>query len=468
MIRNGLQRDRRGVAGAVATMFVLLVVLAFINLYVTGYVPASMRTQEYDHMQQVYGEFSTMQLQNYNLESGKWPYPLTTTVALGTSGDAPFASPTEGQVSFSSTSFSATLNYRLGMPSSMPSSQHTFYENNSGSSTNEIGIQATFQPDTNGTFSSADTGPSGPGSFSPVYYVPENSTVTYAIYSSYVQNTAFSISVGGNGGLSLNNLTLIIYVYGSSNIVAVSGQGNNLSVWYISHGSYNELSDSGNPCGFIFDGRNDMAYVQDYGTGDTAPFGWPQFETIGQYYQLGGSISASVSNQFFTPQSIVYQAGAVILSQRNGAIMQNGPELSAINSSSTGAAVTLNLISMMGENTSASGSGPVSFTSTYFSNRSASISQYLGLNRVNALDLTINSAYAGAWSAFFTQSLSSLQNVSSNPQSALAGYGCVNPPGSAVTWGAYSLSVSGDVLHLSIYNIASLSLEVGYVQTSVS
>ena len=88
--------NREGVAGAVATIFILLIVLSFINIYIGAYVPSTMRTQEYNHMQAVYQEFSSFQLQNYVQQSGHWRYPLPTTFVLGSSGEAPFTSPTTG------------------------------------------------------------------------------------------------------------------------------------------------------------------------------------------------------------------------------------------------------------------------------------------------------------------------------------------------------------------------------------
>ncbi|MBX8643690.1 MAG: hypothetical protein KIY12_03050, partial [Thermoplasmata archaeon] len=67
--------NREGVAGAIATIFILLIVISFINLYLVGYVPVYMKSQEYSHMQELYGQFSSLQIQSYNLESGKWHYP---------------------------------------------------------------------------------------------------------------------------------------------------------------------------------------------------------------------------------------------------------------------------------------------------------------------------------------------------------------------------------------------------------
>ena len=472
MYRKGMHGDRRGVAGAVATMFVLLVVLAFINIYITGFVPAAMRTQEYNHMQQLTGEFSVFQQQNYNLESGGWPYPVTSTMVLGSSGDAPFASPTNGVMSFSTSSFSMSLSYALGLPLSLPSCNHDFYQNNTGTSTSPIGIHASFYTDSNNSFYTSSSGPApgpGPGgNTNPVFYAAQGSTVCYVINSSYVAKDDYDVFLGGNGGPTISNLTLVVYVYGSHNIIDFTGTGNNLTIWYISYGSDNQVFDNNNKCGFSFNGQNDKGYIQDYGTGDTSPFGWPQFRTIMQYSSLSGSLSASVGNQFYVPQTIVYQGGAVIVSQNGASVMQSGPEFRAVNGSSSGASVSLNLISLLGQSFSEAGTGAVALTTSYFSSNSISVGQYNGLNRINALNLTIHSAYASAWAKYFAFSLSNLQNVTSNPSVAYVGNGCTDLSTAPVTWGAYSLTVTGDTLQLSIYNIASLALETGAVQASAS
>ena len=49
---------------------------------------------------------------------------------------------------------------------------------------------------------------------------------------------------------------------------------------------------------------------------------------------------------------------------------------------------------------------------------------------------------------------------------ALVGNGCVDMSTPPVTWGAYSITVNGEVLQLSIFNVATLSLQIGYLQTA--
>ncbi|MBX8631046.1 MAG: hypothetical protein M1117_02590 [Candidatus Thermoplasmatota archaeon] len=483
--------NREGVAGAIATIFILLIVISFINLYLVGYVPVYMKSQEYSHMQELYGQFSSLQIQSYNLESGKWHYPLTTTLVLGTQGAAPFASPTQGQLSFSPSAFSMSISYPLGLPLAMPTCQHDFYENFTGTSSNKVGIHATFSPDKNNSFYSVQG--SGPAnSENPIYYVPQNSSVCYIINSSWVQSDDFDVFVGGNGGPVLNNFTLMVFLYGNNDIIDFTGQGSNQTIWYVSYGAYNQVFDGNNPCGFQFNGKNDKGYIQDYGAHDTAPFGWPQFQTVEQYDTVSGSLAAQVSNRYYTPQSVIYQGGGIILAQGGQSYFLNGPEIKAVNSSSSGASVTLNLVSLIGQNFSAAGNGPVSLSTSYFSNNSVVVGQYRGLNRINVLDLTIRSDYALAWASYLQHSLSSLQNVTEDPGIAFVGNGCIDmsggggpapnppppgggpsPPGGGsggmhyVTWGAYSLTVSNNTVELTLFNIAFLSLEVGTLQTSV-
>ncbi len=463
MYRKSLPGDRQGVAGAVATMFILLIVLMFITIYISGFVPVYARSQEYNHMQQLNEQFSAYQLQNYNLVSGNWPYPVTTTMNLGTAGIAPFSSPTTGSLTYSSSSFTATLTYQLGLPLSQPSCQHDFYDNMTGTQSNPTHAESYFIQSTSG-FSGPTLTLKNPNS----YYVPQHSTACLVINSSYINSSDFDVFLGTNFN-HLNNFTLIVTVNGHNNNIDFLGYGNNLTVWYISYGAYNNMFDFvGNSCGFQFTGHNDKGYVQNYGKGDAAPFGWPYFTSITQYATVGGSLAASVNNQYYTPQTLVYQGGAVILSQHRASIVQSGPQLSALNSSSTGATVALNLISLLGQNFTLSGNGPVSLTNTYFSGSNLSVGQYKGINRINVLNLSIQTSYASAWAKYFTTALSKLQNVTSNPLVAFVGNGCYDVTGTHVTWGAYSISVTGDTLNLSIYNIANLDIGIGYLQTTAN
>jgi len=487
-----LYADRKGVAGAIATMFILLIVLSFINLYMIGYVPVYMKTQEYNHMQQLYGEFSALQIQNYNLESGKWLYPMTTTMVLGTPGSAPFASPTSGNIVFNQNTFSLNLSYRLGIPLAMPEPNLVFFEIATGKAQSGpggpggggIGIHLQFLQSPNNTAFMINNNNEyqknttiwSPGNW--VGYVPRNTVALVYINGSYINQDDLDYFIGNvgpggpgiNSGTSgqLNNFTLITEVYGSHNIMDYVAYGNNVNIWYISYGKDNTFADQSNPCGFTFYGSNDHGYVQEYGNGDIAPYGWPQFTTVNEYNSIGGSVSAEVNNQYFTPQTVVYQGGAVLIDQAGGAYVQDGPQFIARNISTTGAAIQINLISLLGKNFTVSGNGPVSLTNSYFSSRNLSAIQYNGLNRINVFNITIHSGFASAWAQYFAKALSGLQNVTKDPQIALVGNGCVDMSTPPVTWGAYSITVNGELLQLSIFNVATLSLQIGYLQTADS
>jgi hypothetical protein len=482
MIQKRLLGDREGVAGAIATMFILLIVLSFINLYMIGYVPAYMKTQEYNHMQQLYGEFSAFQIQNYNLESGKWHYPLTSTFVLGTQGSAPFASPTNGNLIFSPNSFSVNLSYQLGLPLVMPQPNLVFFEIASGSAQSGppgppgpggggIGIHLTFLQSPNNTAYMINNNNQyqknttiwTPGNW--IGYVPKDTVALVYINGSYINSDDLDYFIGNPGG-PLNNFTLITEVYGSHNIMDYVAYGSNLNIWYISYGNYNTFADNSNPCGFTFYGTNDHGYVQQYGIGDVAPYGWPQFKTVQEFSAVSGSISAQIFNNYYTPQTVAYQGGAVLVGQGKTGYILNGPQFAALNASRTGALIRLNLVSLVGNNFTASGNGPVSLSSTYFSNSSLLETQYNGLNRINLLNLTIHSSYASAWAAYFQKELSGLQNVTKDPQIALVGNGCVDMSKPPVTWGAYSITLNGDTLQLSIFNVATLNLQIGYLQTA--
>ncbi len=421
MQRKGLHVDRQGVAGAVATMFVLLIVLAFINLYVIGYVPSTVRQQEFSHMSAVYTEFSEFRLQSYNLESGSWQLPASSTFIMGSNGYAPFAPPTTGHLVFSNAQ-SIVVSFPLGVPLYVPTPSKTVYNTSSG-------INGAVQYGTQ----------------------PPGYTSALVLNGSY---NHFNVNVGST--TSVDNFTLIIKVNGDHNTVNIYANGNGLDIWYISYGADNALGT------FSLTGTGNHGYVQTYGLGDTAPPGWPHFQSVQQGLIAGGSLSLSVPNQYYTPQEFVFEDGSIIENQSGGAIMLDGPQLTATNASD-GAALSLNLVSLLGQPFSASGSGPAVVSTSYYSNQSFQTGSYAGMNVVSSITLTVSSDYASAWASFFSSSLSSLQNVTNDPSLAQTQTG-----GTAqhVSWGAYSLTDSGGKVILTIYNLESMHLTTGSVMVS--
>ena len=458
--------NREGVAGAVATIFILLIVLSFINIYIGAYVPSTMRTQEYNHMQAVYQEFSSFQLQNYVQQSGHWPYPLPTTFVLGSSGEAPFTSPTTGTLSFQPTGFNATISYNAGIPEYKPQCQFDMYNNTNGTSLHPIQRTITFLNNTAGNNSVYTAGGTYRGG--PVWYVPEHSVLCFFINGSNIsQDTGFRIYLGTNSNPKqyLNNFTLITYVYGSNNRVWISGVGNNLSVWYISYGNYNSLGKGYHQyeCGFRFIGSNDRGYAQDYGTGDKAPPGWPHFLSVHQSLGVSGLLSLSVQNRYYSQGTVTYEGGSILLKQAEGTAVIKNPQFSLQNSSS-GVRLSMDFTSLLGSPFSVSGSGSSNLLSTYFANQSHDYVQYNGLNLIDNISLSITSPEISGWLQMLAPYLSHLQNVTSNPSVASTGSGCnLNV---YVTWGAYDLTVSGNTLNLTIFNIASLNLRTGTLSVS--
>ncbi len=454
--------NREGVAGAVATIFILLIVLSFINIYIGAYVPSYMRTQEYNHMQEVYQEFSSFQLQNYVQQSGHWPYPLPTTFVMGSSGEAPFTSPTTGTLSFQPSGFDATISYSAGIPQYVPNCGFNMYNNTSGNSINNGQLTITFLPNTAGNNTIYTSGHSYRNG--PIWYVPSNSVLCYFINGSNLNTDAgFRFFLGINSTSPkqpLNNFTLITYVYGSNDRVWFSGLGNNLTIWYISYGSGNSLGKGFHQyeCGFRFIGNNDRGYVQNYGANDKAPLGWPHFLSVHQSMTLSGLLSLYVQNRYYSQGTVTYEGGSILLNQGGQIAVIKSPQFSLRNSS-TGAILSMDMTSLRGTGFSVSGSGSSNLLSTYFSNQSQKYFQYRGLNMINNISLSVTSPEISGWLQMLAPYLPHLQNVTSNPSVADIGSGCnLN---TYVTWGAYSLTVSGNTLHLTIFNIASLILETG-------
>jgi type II secretory pathway pseudopilin PulG len=463
--RKHIAGNREGVAGAVATIFVLLIVLSFINIFIGSYVPSYMSTQEYSHMQEAYQEFSNYQLQAYTLQSGAWHYPMPSTIQLGSNGYAPFASPTPGTLAFQPGGFNASISYSVGVPQYLPNCGFDMYNNTSGTATGSPGsiqLTITFLPNTAGNntvYTSGNTYRSGP-----IWYVPNNSVLCYYINGSYInKDTGFRFYLGINSTNPkqyLNNFTLITYVYGSHNRVWFSGLGNNLSIWYISYGNNNSLGKGYHQyeCGFRFIGNNDKGYAQNYGTNDIAPPGWPHFISVHQSMSLSGLLSLYVQNRYYTPQTVTYEGGSIILNQSGQVTVLKNPQFSLENTSA-GVSLSMDLMSLNGNPFSASGSGSANLLSTYFSNQSFKVFQYKGMNLINNISISITSPEISGWMQMLNPYLVHLKNVTSDISVANLGNGCNSP--NPYVLGAYSLTVHGDTLNLMIFNIASLIFQTG-------
>lgn len=483
------KNDRSGAAGAVATIFVILIILAFINIYVVGYIEPQARLQQYNHMQQLLSQFSTLRVQEYLISSSAWKYPVSSPLSLGTPGLAPFSQPVDGQLGFQPYGSNISISYALGSPVFQPKGGLYFYENASGGPGSGgpggpggggIGNHTTFLPSSTGkVYGSGNAG-------NWIWYVPEGKVAYLIVNGNYINQDDYDVFLGGNGGPALNNFTLITIMYGSHNIMDFTGVGNNLRVWYIVYGSDDVLSDQSNPCGFAFQGSNDQGYVQVYGTNDTGPTGWPAFQTIPQQLNLSGAMSLSVYNTNYPDQTIVYQAGAIFLLQDGRAVPVQKPQMSFTNTSH-GAIINLGLISLSGSTFTDSGNGPVPVSQTLLSNRTITVGTINGINLINDLNVTINSPVASAWVSMLSIELSELQNVTLNPSVAKSGGGCVDmnngpggpppgppsPPGSTnqktthISWGAYSLIEYGDSVYLNIYNVYELTLSVGNILVQI-
>ena len=201
-----------------------------------------------------------------------------------------------------------------------------------------------------------------------------------------------------------------------------------------------------------------MARCVNYGANDKAPLGWPHFLSVHQSMTLSGLLSLYVQNRYYSQGTVTYEGGSILLNQGGQIAVIKSPQFSLRNSS-TGAILSMDMTSLRGTGFSVSGSGSSNLLSTYFSNQSQKYFQYRGLNMINNISLSVTSPEISGWLQMLAPYLPHLQNVTSNPSVADIGSGCnLN---TYVTWGAYSLTVSGNTLHLTIFNIASLILETG-------
>jgi hypothetical protein len=103
-------------------------------------------------------------------------------------------------------------------------------------------------------------------------------------------------------------------------------------------------------------------------------------------------------NSYYNDQTLIYEAGAVILSQKEGSLLVSKPFISITNESIINISCTLVDITSISGKTSAYGSHTCSILTNYSSSVS-SINQ-------NVTDITITTSYIKPWKEYFNTSLS--------------------------------------------------------------
>ncbi|MCL5984600.1 MAG: hypothetical protein M1143_03415 [Candidatus Thermoplasmatota archaeon] len=121
--RRRLHRSgSRGVASAIAILFILLLIVAGINTYLVTTLPSQMAVLEYQHTLHVESDF--VQLQSDILAEANHPnlhVQLDTPISMQSQGIPPFGFPAESLLSANpSTSASANFSYKMGTVSHVP------------------------------------------------------------------------------------------------------------------------------------------------------------------------------------------------------------------------------------------------------------------------------------------------------------------------------------------------------------
>lgn len=118
-----LRKDKKGVSSVVATILTLLLVVVVITAFTSWYVPCQMKENEYAHMQKTLGEFE--QLKNaidFEVafaktlsaeEEGTIPAQMYSTITLGSEGIPALAQPTSGTLSFDPHTGSFSVEWRF-------------------------------------------------------------------------------------------------------------------------------------------------------------------------------------------------------------------------------------------------------------------------------------------------------------------------------------------------------------------
>ena len=127
--------------------------------------------------------------------------------------------------------------------------------------------------------------------------------------------------------------------------------------------------------------------------------------TTVMYGNSSGYLSVYVPNRYYTQGGYAYSCGAVILYQPSGSVMVANPSFSIVNKSGDISA-SFNMIRLIGENSTLSGTSTISTHSsliyTYKDSRTISnISQFVN----STLWVNLSTAYPKAWMDWFDMSL---------------------------------------------------------------
>ena len=159
-----------------------------------------------------------------------------------------------------------------------------------------------------------------------------------------------------------------------------------------------------------------------------------------------GTLTFYAPNRYYTPQTIVYQATAIVKSQSRGETMSSAPHIifSTVNGSLT---ATITLVNMVGSPADIVGTQTVGVNT-----RLAFYDTFTYSNLSTSLNITLHTAYWKAWLQFF--------NDTFHDNDITYGNGW-NYTVSATTGDEYVLNVSVDHVEVVKLNIAVIDIKVG-------
>jgi hypothetical protein len=176
-----------------------------------------------------------------------------------------------------------------------------------------------------------------------------------------------------------------------------------------------------------------------------------EFQDSGEniHENASGHLELAVDNRYFTPQTYIYEQGAILLHQPNGAIMKTGPQLKVTKEQGANneLKIELTLISLHSSSSkSVQGTGSETVKTTLWYTEFWSYKNITSPNKM--ISLTITSRYSDTvWKGYLKETLSS-QGLKDGTD--------------------YSLTSSApSTLELTFYNVSELKLKHSYFAMSI-
>lgn len=439
-LRGRRGRARAGQVSAVATIFGLLLVVAFIAQFEIAPLPGQLALAELGHVSEVENQMGRLQVDVLALAGhSNMPLSIVTPITLGSTAVPPFGLASPGMLGPDTHEY-ANLTYTtsrifpfLPLWNATPGCSDTGSPCNKGVEWDNI----TGTPNSTYSFKLNGGSPSFLLNFTGSYdsitvnWLGKSIGITYLEFNgSYLHITMDKGSNGGGG-----NPRIVVLVYGQHDVVetALNGQGIDMRTSFVgTDGSQicpaTNLSSTDS---FYWNGTgnsntavnvtwfNNVGYdtgptVFTFGTTSTESFqnvslgnsgcAWTRAYASSYPVELGPGIAVNLQNRYVSDTVVAFDHGAVVASTAGAGSTMISPPPFEFTESTAGWDATIHVVNVIANRTAASGTGLVGVVTQLVSVDTATLTQQLGNGEYfTGAFFNLTTAYPEAWTQFFQQ-----------------------------------------------------------------